>query len=109
MKSALLNNARNLKDNDQFKNIYISRYLTYSQRQNLSKKRAEARARSQQYGPPHIDDLNSTGQNQVTRRTTRLSVLNEYNPANSQASVIGLAPPQAMSADAAIGGVSNFQ
>ena len=108
VKTALLNNAKNLKYSDQFKNIYIQRDLTYSQRQDFNKKRAEARTRTQQYGPLPSEDLNPTGNNVVTRRTTRLSVLEDLNPTNSQASVAGL-PPQAMPADTATGSVSNFQ
>ena len=49
-KIALLSNAKDLKNNDQFKNIYISRDLTYSQRQELRSKRAEERDRVQRGG-----------------------------------------------------------
>ena len=49
-KIALLSNAKNLKNNDQFRNIYISRDLTYSQRQELRSMRAEERDRIQRGG-----------------------------------------------------------
>ena len=41
----LLSNANKLKDHDTFKNVYLSRDLTYQQRQEMIARRAVARNR----------------------------------------------------------------
>ena len=99
---AILSNAKNLKNIEQFKNVYISRDLTYSQRQELFEKRSEARSRmqsnSQLTGGERSSSLNNNSGSD--RPATRLSVLNAFNPVDSQ-------PPVTRAAAAA--GAPNFQ
>ena len=99
---AILSNAKNLKNIDQLRNVYISRDLTYSQRQELFKKRSEARSQaqsnSQLTGAEQSSSLNSNSSSD--RPATRLSVLNAFNPVDSQ-------PPVTRAAAAAV--APNFQ
>ena len=64
-RTALLSNAKNLKEGE-FRDIYISKDLTYTQRRENARKRAENRSNSNNRNPGEPSDNNGAGNTPLT-------------------------------------------
>ena len=82
---ALLQGAKKLKNDDQFKNVYINKDLTYQQRQEAKERREAARNRRPHRNPNQEPGINFTGGNrQALGSQSNNSTTSQGPPADGQ-------------------------